>query len=132
MSHTHDSHDDHHGFAHTMPVWVLLAVFFALVGLTCLTVWTASLSFFGMDLALAMVIATVKATLVMLFFMHMIQDKKLNIIIFLSSFLFGSLFIGFTLMDKDSYEPYIEQRTADAPPEPIQSVPAEIPAETPE
>ncbi|MEZ6044971.1 MAG: cytochrome C oxidase subunit IV family protein [Planctomycetaceae bacterium] len=116
MSDSNNNHDDHHGFAHVMPLWILLAVFFALVGLTCLTVWTASMDFFGMDLLLAMVIATVKATLVMMFFMHLIQDKKFNVLVFISSFLFGALFVGFTLMDKDSYEHRITEQDADLVP----------------
>ncbi|QDU80796.1 hypothetical protein Pla110_25310 [Polystyrenella longa] len=113
MSHSGDSHNENHGFAHALPVWVLLTVFFALVGLTCLTVWTAGLDFGGHDLVLAMVIATVKATMVMLFFMHLIQEKKFNILVFMSSFLFASLFLLITLMDKNSYEPFVEERMSE-------------------
>ncbi|MCA9041848.1 MAG: cytochrome C oxidase subunit IV family protein [Planctomycetaceae bacterium] len=113
MSHSEESHGEDHGFAHAMPVRTLLAVFVALVSLTCLTVWTASFSFGEFDLVLAMVIATIKATLVMMFFMHLIQDKRLNVLVFLSAFLFAALFIGFTLMDKDAYNPNIDETFSD-------------------
>ena len=46
-----------------------------------------------------MVIATIKAALVMAFFMHMAYDKPFNVIIFLSSFGFVALFLIFTMSD---------------------------------
>ncbi len=38
-----------------------------------------------------------------MFFMHMLWDKLLNGIIFFSSLIFVALFLGFTLMDAQSY-----------------------------
>lgn len=112
---TTSSHGDHHGFAHPAPVWQLLAVFFALIILTLLTVFQSTLDLGNLELALSLFIATVKASLVMLFFMHMIHDKPLNIIIFLSSFIFVALFLGFTLMDAAAYRDDIELKQVDSP-----------------
>lgn len=98
-SHGSDGHGHGHGFAHPMPVWQLLAVFFALIILTIATVYQATLDLGSMELVASLVIATIKASLVILFFMHMIHDKPLNAIFFLSSFIFVALFLGFTLMD---------------------------------
>lgn len=99
------SHSDHADgeFAHPMPIWILLAVFFALTGLTILTVFQASFHLGNWEIWIAMIIASVKAILVMAFFMHMIWDKPFNVIMFLSSFLFVSLFVSFLLMDTHAY-----------------------------
>lgn len=109
------SHSEHHGFAHPMPIWQLLAVFFALIVLTILTVFQSTLDLGNMELALSLFIATVKASLVVLFFMHMIHDKPLNAIIFLSSLIFVALFLGFTLMDAHAYRDDIELKAVDSP-----------------
>ncbi len=93
--HGHDPND----FAHPLPIWMLLAVFVALTVLTIITVAQASYDLGSYDVIVTMVIATIKATLVMLFFMHLAFDKPFNMIIFLSSFVFVALFIMFTLFD---------------------------------
>ncbi len=98
----------HHGFAHPMPVWQLIAVFLALIALTFLTVYQATLDLGNTELIASLVIATIKATLVILFFMHMIHDKPLNAILFIGSFIFVALFLGFTLMDAGAYNDAIE------------------------
>jgi cytochrome c oxidase subunit 4 len=116
--------EEHHGFAHPMPVWQLLAVFFALIFLTILTVFQASFDIGEMELVISLFIATIKASLVILFFMHMIHDKPLNAIIFLSSFIFVALFLGFTLMDAHAYKDSIELKQVDSP-----RMSVEVPAE---
>jgi cytochrome c oxidase subunit IV len=100
--HAHDSHGSHghghgHGeFSHPAPVWMLLAVFFALLGLTLLT-------FGDLEIVFSLIIATIKAGLVIAFFMHLLWDKPLNAIVILSSLIFVSLFLGFCLMDAQGY-----------------------------
>ena len=109
----HDHADDGHDFAHPMPVSVLLGVFFALVFLTIVTVAQASFDFGNWDVAIVMVIATIKAALVMAFFMHLAFDKPFNVIVFLGSFVFVALFVIFTLSDSrltaDAMEPVVEE-----------------------
>ena len=117
-------HEEHHGFAHPMPVWQLLAVFVALVLLTGLTVYPASFELGSMELVLSLLIATIKASLVILFFMHMIHDKPLNAIVFISSFVFVALFIGFTLMDALSNKEILEFKEV-SPAAPVATAPAE-------
>lgn len=75
-------------------IWVCLLV------LTVTTFGTAK----GLDLGrfqlpLAMIIATTKATLVVLFFMHLAEQKGANRIVFVTSVFFVLLFLGFTLGD---------------------------------
>ena len=51
-----------------------------------------------------MVIAVTKATLVILFFMHLRYDKLFHTVVFVSAILAASLFVGFTLMDSGQYQ----------------------------
>jgi cytochrome c oxidase subunit IV len=104
--HDHASGHDHaheHGFSHPMPIWMLLAVFFALLILTGLTVYQSTFDLGSMEVWLSLTIATVKAGLVIAFFMHLVWDKPLNAIIILGSLIFVALFLGFTLMDAEGY-----------------------------
>jgi cytochrome c oxidase subunit 4 len=98
MSHE-SAHGDGHDFAHPFPVWGLLAVFFALVFLTIITVYQARFDLGSFEIVLSLIIASIKASLVVLFFMHLAMDKAYNAIIFVGSLLFVALFLGFTLMD---------------------------------
>jgi len=81
---------------------MLFAVFFALVGLTIATVVTSNIELAQFAFPIAMVIATLKAFLVCAFFMHMWWDKGFNILVFLSSLIFVTLFIGMTMLDTGS------------------------------
>lgn len=86
-----------------MPIWMLLAVFFALLGLTFLTVFQAQFDLGNAEVWLSLTIATIKAGLVIAFFMHLIWDKPLNAIVILGSLIFVALFLGFTMMDAEGY-----------------------------
>ncbi len=102
-------HHDDHGFAHPVPLRLLVGVFVALIALTILTVVTAGrpeLRPFGTWIAMA--IATAKGLLVLAVFMHLWWDKKFNLIVFGSAFLFVALFIGFTLTDTQHYQNVID------------------------
>ena len=108
-----DQHDDLPRFNHPVSTKLLFAVFGSLIALTTLTVVTSAVwpySNLPADLAfpVAMIIATVKAFLVCAFFMHMWWDKTFNIIVFLSSSLFVTLFIGLTLLDSGYYQDSID------------------------
>ena len=107
---THADHprDGHHSFAHPMAVWKLLTVFFVLIILTWLTVYQSTFDLGNMELWLSLFIATLKASLVILFFMHMIHEKPFNVIVFISSFIFVGLFIGATLNDAHNYKDAVE------------------------
>jgi cytochrome c oxidase subunit IV len=94
-----------HGLAHVMPPRVLLAVWGALVVLTWVTVSATHFDLGSMSLWVAMGIATCKAVLVALFFMHLRYDRPINGIIFIGTLLFATLFIGLALMDTTSYQP---------------------------
>jgi len=106
--------DDHdHGFAHVVSLKILGGVLGSLIALTVLTVAAANVDLGAeWNLVVAMVIATIKAGLVVTFFMHLLWDKKFNLLIFLSGVLFVILFISLALTDRKEYQPLIDQREA--------------------
>ena len=107
----HDAHDG--GSHHVVPDRVFLAVFGGLLVLTVITVGISRFDFGGMNLLIAMLVAAVKAALVMTFFMHLKYDTATNNIVFLSSFLFLSLLFLFTLADvatRGDADPELEMR----------------------
>jgi len=93
----HDS--THSALGHVVPLWLLSAVFGALLVLTGATVAVAHIDLGNMNLYLALAIAGAKATLVILFFMHLFWDRPFNAMIFIGCLLFVSLFIGIALTD---------------------------------
>ena len=103
--HSHDAHGHGHDgeFSHPMPIWMLLTVFMTLLALTVLTVYQSTFNLGNVEVWLSLTIATIKAGLVIAFFMHLLWDKPLNMIIILSSLIFVALFLGFTMMDAQGY-----------------------------
>ena len=103
-AHHHD-HDDHHGISHIASIKVLLGTGGALLVLTLVTVLATKVDFgTNINLAVAMLIAVIKATLVVLFFMHLKYDKIFHTVVFMSAILAAALFVGFTLMDSGQYQ----------------------------
>ena len=102
------NHDNHPPFNHPAPLPLLIGVFLALVFLTILTLVTSNIELAQFAFGIAMLIATAKAALVCAFFMHMWWDKGFNVMFFLSSILFVTLFIGVTLLDTGQYQDSID------------------------
>jgi len=98
-------HHDDHGISHVASVKVLAGTGGALLLLTLVTVAATKVDFGpSLNLALAMFIAVIKATLVVLFFMHLKYDKVFHSVVFMSAILAAALFVGFTLMDSGQYQ----------------------------
>lgn len=98
-------HHDEHGISHVASVKVLLATGGSLLLLTLVTVGATRFDFgSSANLGIAMLIALVKATLVVVFFMHLKYDKLFHTVIFMSALLTATLFIGYTLMDSAQYQ----------------------------
>jgi cytochrome c oxidase subunit IV len=104
---------DHVG--HIVPMYVLVGTFLGLIVLTVVTVAASYVDFGRLNLWIALLIASVKASLVVYFFMHLKWDRPLNSVIFLSSMLFVILFIGFALTDTEEYQPDVEAYTSAQP-----------------
>lgn len=77
-----EAHAGTHGAGRYFVIWAILLAF------TGLTVWTGYMDLGAFNLPLAMVIATTKAILVILFFMHMTEAAGANRLVFSASFLF--------------------------------------------
>jgi len=90
---------------HIVPFRVLAAVFAALLALTVLTVAATRVDLGNANLWLAMAIATAKAALVVLYFMHMRYDHPFNAVVFVTALAFVALFVVFALMDTAAYQP---------------------------
>ncbi len=95
--------------AHHGPSLPLLAgVLVALLILTWVTVAATWFQLGTLNLWIAMAIATLKGTLVALYFMHLRYEKPFNAIILISALAFVLLFIGITLQDTVHYQPNIQ------------------------
>ncbi len=101
----HGEHDDH-GLGHVASKKVLIGVFVALLILTVVTVLAAQVNFGSkqLNLAVAILIAAVKASLVLLYFMHLRYDKLFHSILVVGGILAAALFVAFALVDRSQYE----------------------------
>lgn len=87
------------GHHHVSSPAMFMSVLLALLFLTFITVAVAQFDFGSANMLIAMGIASLKASLVIAFFMHLKYDTAINKLVFLSSFLFLSLLFIFTLGD---------------------------------
>ncbi len=100
----------HHAHAiphepHVVPISILAAVWIALVVLTGCTVAITWFDLGRLNLWAALVIATAKASLVVLYFMHLRYERPFNAIVFISALVFVALLVGGTLTDTREYQP---------------------------
>lgn len=84
---------DHDSAHHIIPIKTYLYVFTALIILTVLTVTSAAQDFGTMNIVIVIVIASIKASLVFLWFMHLKYDEVTNRVIILAS-LFMVILLG--------------------------------------
>ena len=94
----------------------------------------ASFNFGCGNIVIALAIATMKATLVALFFMHLLWDKPVNAIIAVAGFLFLGIFLMFDFLDVTSrvnYLPNNMPQMENATPAPDSMNPLRTPAPRP-
>ncbi|MCA9425626.1 MAG: cytochrome C oxidase subunit IV family protein [Candidatus Omnitrophica bacterium] len=104
MSEATAHHEEHHGVGHIVDWRVLIGVLVSLLILTWLTVKVTEFDLGSLNIVIALGIATLKASLVCLFFMHLYYDQPFNSIILVSSLLFVLIFILFSLLDLSAYQ----------------------------
>jgi cytochrome c oxidase subunit IV len=86
--HKDEAHAEHsHGAGRYYAIWL------ALIAGTIITVITGRMDLGAINLPLALTIATIKASLVVLFFMHMTETPTANRIVFVTSIVFALLLI---------------------------------------
>jgi cytochrome c oxidase subunit IV len=97
----HTEHGDH-----IVSPGLYLAIFFSLMVLTGTTVWAAEIDlnkyFEGLNVIVALLIATCKATLVILFFMHAKYSSRRTKLIIICGFFWLGIMIFMTLGDYGS------------------------------
>ena len=99
----------HDSLGHVADARVLLAVFASLIVLTAITVAVSYFNFGLFNLLVAMSIATVKAVLVALWFMHLRYENKYYTFLFLVALVFLGLFLMIIMLDSVEYFPQVEQ-----------------------
>ena len=87
---------------HILPLRIYLMVGATLLALTFVTVYVSTFDFGEWNLIVAMIIASIKATLVLFFFMHLYYDNKVYFSVFIGAVLFLAVFIVFTMFDTQS------------------------------
>ena len=111
MSHSptnalHTTHAEHaHSASHhgpKKPVRVYMLTLVALLILTVITVVVAQFDLGQANVFAAILIATVKATVVALFFMHLLHDKPMNSIILGTALVMLGLLLSFSFMDSST------------------------------
>jgi len=94
-----DAHDDGAVHVHIASSRFYIGIFAALIALTFATVKVSYYDFGSANIVLAILIATMKASLVAAFFMHLRHDQLFNTLAFLGAFLFLGIFILLTSDD---------------------------------
>jgi cytochrome c oxidase subunit IV len=100
--HGHDTHlhaDDGLVHVHVHPAGTYVKIFAALVFLTLVTVGLSRVHLGDWNFFIAVAVATIKASLVAMFFMHLKDDNRFNVLIFVGSLLFMGVFFVYTMND---------------------------------
>ena len=84
---------------HILSPRTCLVVWAALMCLTALTLWVATVDFGFLHVLVAMIVATVKAGLVIFWFMHMkYESRTIRIMVYIAFVILG-IFLSFTFFD---------------------------------
>jgi cytochrome c oxidase subunit 4 len=94
----HVGEPEHHG-EHIVPLGIYFAVFGALIVLTWVTAFVATVDLGRLNIFVALAIAIFKASLVLLFFMHVKYGTKLTKMIVLSGIYWLFLLLFIVMMD---------------------------------
>ena len=99
--HSENAAHDHRSFEeHIVPLSTYVAVFVALMCLTVLTTGMAWVDMGRWNVVVALIIAVCKATLVVLFFMHVKYNKGLSRVVLVGAVFWLCIMITFTLSDE--------------------------------
>tara|TARA_Y100001933_G_scaffold202063_1_gene203776 strand:- start:435 stop:869 length:435 start_codon:yes stop_codon:yes gene_type:complete len=107
-------HDGHDSGGHAVPIKILVITCLSLLFLTAVTVWVASLDFDklqlpGINIFIALLVASFKVLIVGLIFMHLRWDRSFTGLVFVSSIFFVVLFLSIAITDTKEYQPLVIQ-----------------------
>ena len=91
--HTEKAHGRHHGYGIYLVTWI------GLMMLTAVTVTVSGLNLGKVTLLVALMVATIKATIVALWFMHLKEERTVIKVMVLVTIGTLSIFIGMTFFD---------------------------------
>lgn len=103
-----------HAEHHVVSPLLYLGILGALLLGTGITVWAAYQNFGPFNIVIALLIATIKMSLVILFFMHGKYSAKRTQLVIISGFFWLAIMLGLTLMDYTTRHPE-PSRTANPP-----------------
>jgi cytochrome c oxidase subunit 4 len=92
--------------AHIVSPKIYLAIFASLMLGTGITVWAAFQDFGKFNIVIALVIATIKATLVILYFMHARYSPRRTQLVIVCSVFWLAIMLALTLTDYDTRSPH--------------------------
>ena len=84
---------------HIVSPKLYVGIFFSLMVFTLLTVFAATRDFGRWNIVIALVIATIKASLVILFFMHGKYSARRTKLVIVAGFFWLAIMLGLTLAD---------------------------------
>ena len=90
---------EHEHTEHIVPPGIYLTIILTLLALTGATVWAAYVNLGPFNIVLALAIATLKATLVVLFFMHAKYVPKRTQLVIIAGIFWLALLLFMTLSD---------------------------------
>lgn len=90
---------------HIVSPWLYLGILTALLVGTGITVWAAYQNFGPFNIVIALLIATTKMTLVILFFMHGKYSSKRTQLVIIAGFFWLAIMLGLTLTDYTTRHP---------------------------
>jgi cytochrome c oxidase subunit 4 len=95
---------------HIVSLKLLAGILMALLVLTVITVAVSRVDLGELNVWVALGVATVKAALVALFFMHLRWDSLLNSVILIVSMVFVALFLIMSIADSTNYNPELDPK----------------------
>jgi cytochrome c oxidase subunit 4 len=98
-SSSHSASTSHAASTHVLPLGIYFGVFFALLVLTGTTVAVAFIDLGPLNNVVAMGVAVIKATLVILFFMHVKYSSRLTGLVVVSGVFWLVIMVGLTFVD---------------------------------
>lgn len=96
-----------HG-VHAVPKRYLIGVYAVLILCTVITVAVSFVDLGNANIWVALLIAFIKGSLVVLYFMHLRWDSPFNGLVVVAALFFVALFIGLAMLDSHSYHPELK------------------------
>lgn len=129
-SHGHGEHGAY-PWIHITPLPTLIKVWVALMVLTILTVAATWVDLGSANIWIAMGIACIKGSLVVLYFMHLKENKPFIGYVFTFSLAFVAFFLAMVMLDSKEYHPSVDQRRLDDPEQTVIKQTIQVPTPAP-